>query len=105
MTGTEHVTRIYRVDVYADLIGAPQRPVPYSQGERQYRPLSVHLSYGWSSVATGQTVDVTLTGTRFTNNRVETECLWSREQWPGWLADLVEAHRPRVDEHLPAAGG
>lgn len=99
---TTVVHRRYEVTVQVHVTGADTRWVPYAKEAQTYLPRRVAIVYRWSSDDTDQVVDVTLSGPRVLKydalGAVRIEPLsYSREAWPDWVRDLVEAHRPPAD--------
>lgn len=96
---TTVVYRRYEVTVQVHVTGADTRRVPYTR-DQAYLPRRVKIVYRGADADTDQTADVTLYGPRVLRyeaiGMVKSEPL-SREAWPNWVSDLVEAHRPPAD--------
>lgn len=101
MNETGEVTHAYKVIVEAAVHEAEARPVPYSRSDGTYRPAWIQVVYRWNSGDTDQAADVRLSGNLMrkdgTEGRHKREDLWSRNDWPVWVAEFVALHRPRVD--------
>lgn len=101
MSETGEITRAYKVTVDADVHDAEARPVPYSRTGETYRPRWIQVVYRWDSGDTDQEARVQLDGNLVrkdgTEGRRKHEDLWTRNDWPAWVAGFVALHRPRVD--------
>lgn len=92
-----------RVSVAAKVEGAEPRPVPYQQRPTLYRPAGMKVEYanGRRNAGGDWIVSVLLWGPKIRKDGSDgaaeaSEALGVRpERWPDWVAEFVEANKPR----------